>query len=48
MFNTGEIVLGGKVKQLSQAIGWSDGEKEYYIRIDNDGKKTTEVGEVIH
>lgn len=48
VFNTGTIVLGGRVKQLSQAIGWSDGEKEYYIRISNDGEKTTEVGEVVH
>jgi len=52
MFNTGEAIMtlaGGEtpVRQISQAIGYSDGEKEYYYRISLDGINK-EIGTAIH
>jgi len=48
MFNTGEAIMTSTlVRQISQAIGYSDGEKEYYYRISPDGINK-EIGPAIH
>ncbi len=51
MFNTGETLISGNTqnnRQISQAIGYSDGGSEYYTRIFTNGVIQEETGPVIH
>lgn len=48
-FKTAEIDVNGKVNIESRCIGWSNGEKEFILRInEKTGKASTEIIERIH